>query len=109
MSTAKLTAVGHRWVGELSDFRFNIKYRPGKVNVDADTLSRIPLDMNDLTTACTEELSQEVVSATWEGTRVAQQKDVAWVAALLASSQDVVLQPNTPLEEIKHDELVQAQ
>lgn len=109
MSTAKLTAVGHRWVGELSDFRFNIKYRPGKTNIDADTLSRVPLDINDLTAVCTEELSQEVVSAAWEGTRVAQQKDVAWVAALLASSQDVVLQPSAPLEEIKHDDLIQAQ
>lgn len=28
MSTAKLNAVGHRWVGELSDFQFNIKYMP---------------------------------------------------------------------------------
>lgn len=27
MSTAKLNAVGFRWVGELSDFRFDIKYR----------------------------------------------------------------------------------
>lgn len=58
---------------------------------------------------CTEELSQEVVSAAWEGTRVAQQKDVAWVAALLASSQDVILQPSAPLQEIKHDDLIQAQ
>jgi len=41
MGTAKLNAVGHRWVGELSDFRFDVKYRPGKVNIDADTLSRI--------------------------------------------------------------------
>lgn len=45
MSTAKLNAVGHRWVGELSDFQFDIRYRPGKSNVDADSLSRLPLDM----------------------------------------------------------------
>lgn len=89
MSTAKFNAVGHRWVGELSDFRFNIKYRPRKVNIDTDTLSRAPLDINELTAAYTEELSQ-VVSAAWEGTRAAQQKDVAWVAALLAFSQDVI-------------------
>lgn len=58
---------------------------------------------------CTEELSQEVVSATWEGTRAAQRKDVAWVAALLVSSHDVILQPRAPLQEIKHDDLVQTQ
>ena len=109
MSTAKLNAVGHRWVGELSDFRFNIKYRPGKTNIDADTLSRVPLDMNNFTSVCTEEWSQEVVSAAWEGTRVAQQKYVAWAAALLASSQDVILQPRAPLQEVKPDDLMQAQ
>lgn len=65
MSTAKLNAVGHRWVGELSDFRFNIKYRPGTVNVD--TLSRLPLDIDHYISTCTEELSQDVVSASWGG------------------------------------------
>lgn len=30
LSTAKLNATGHRWVGELSEFDFSIKYRPGK-------------------------------------------------------------------------------
>lgn len=109
MSTAKLSAVSHRWVGELSDFRFSIKYRPGKANIDADTLSRVPLDISHLTSVCTEELSQEGVSAAWEGTRVAQQRDVAWAAVLLASAQDVILQPGTPLQEIKPDDLIQAQ
>lgn len=46
MSTANITAIGHRWVGELADFRFVIKYRPGKTNIDADTLSRLPFDIN---------------------------------------------------------------
>ncbi|CAI5677437.1 unnamed protein product, partial [Oreochromis niloticus] len=109
MSTAKLNAVGHRWVGELSDFRFSIKYRPGKTNIDADTLSRVPLDVNNLTSACTEELSQEVVRAAWEGARVAQQKEVVWAAVLLASSQDVMLQPGAALQEVKPDDLMQAQ
>jgi hypothetical protein len=37
LSTAKLNETGLRWVGELADF--NIRYRPGKANADADTLS----------------------------------------------------------------------
>lgn len=58
MSTAKLNAVGFRWVGELSDFRFDIWYRPGKGNVDADTLSRCPLDMSlSVHRSCLEKLS----------------------------------------------------
>ena len=44
-STAKLNACGQRWVNELADYNFSIKYRPGKVNRDADCLSRAPLDI----------------------------------------------------------------
>ena len=29
LTTAKLNATGHRWVSELADFSFTVKYRPG--------------------------------------------------------------------------------
>ena len=45
LSSAKLNATGLRWVGELADINFSIKYRPGKVHKDADTLSPMPLDI----------------------------------------------------------------
>ena len=38
---AKLNAVGHRWVASLSNYDFNLTYRAGKDNGDADLLSRI--------------------------------------------------------------------
>lgn len=109
MNTAKLNAVGHRWVGELSDFRFDIKYRPGRVNTDADTLSRVPLDIDSYVLACTEELSRDVVNAAWAGSQAAQRKDVAWVAVLLATSSDVILQPRAPVNEFSSGELARAQ
>ena len=31
LTSVKLNATGHRWVAELSDFNFTIKYRPGKL------------------------------------------------------------------------------
>ena len=42
LTSAKLDATGHRWVSELSAYNFNIKYRPGRQNSDADQLSRLP-------------------------------------------------------------------
>jgi transposase InsO family protein len=41
LSTAKLDATGHRWLAELSAYNFDVKYTPGKLNLDADALSRI--------------------------------------------------------------------
>ncbi|KAJ7986493.1 hypothetical protein DPEC_G00340450 [Dallia pectoralis] len=40
LSTAKLSAVGHRWLSALSTYDFDVKYRPGRHNIDADLLSR---------------------------------------------------------------------
>lgn len=78
--------MSHRWVGELADFCFDIRYRPGKSNVDADTLSCLPLDMERYRSVCAEELSDEVVHAVWDGSQAAELKDVAWVEALNTTS-----------------------
>ena len=40
LSTAKLDATGHRWVAALANYNFAITYRSGKLNKDADGLSR---------------------------------------------------------------------
>uniref|UniRef100_A0A8C5PXV4 Gypsy retrotransposon integrase-like protein 1 n=1 Tax=Leptobrachium leishanense TaxID=445787 RepID=A0A8C5PXV4_9ANUR len=110
MSTVKLNGVGHRWVGELSDYHFDVKYRPGKINIDADTLSRIPLDIEKYTTECTEQLSSEVVRAVWDGARAAKKKDVAWVAALSMSSMETdPTSQGSLLPRINKNELSKAQ
>ena len=41
LTTAKLDAMGHRWVAALSQHNFDIVYRTGTSNRDADALSRI--------------------------------------------------------------------
>ena len=85
MSSVKLNAVGHRWVGQLADFE--IRYKPEILNVVAVILSRCPLDINTYMSQCSKRLSEEAECATWEGSRTAQHGEVAWVAALNISSQ----------------------
>lgn len=38
LTTAKLNATGHRWLASLANF--SLQYHPGKINIDADALSK---------------------------------------------------------------------
>lgn len=44
LTSAKLDATGHLWLSALSIYNFSLKYRPGRQNLDADSLSRRPHD-----------------------------------------------------------------
>ena len=44
LTTAKLNATGLRWINQLANYQFSIKYRSGKKHIDADFLSRHPVD-----------------------------------------------------------------
>ena len=41
LSTTKLDTMGHRWVASLGPYNFALHYKRGKLNHDADALSRI--------------------------------------------------------------------
>lgn len=82
LSTAKLNSTGHRWVAELADFNFSIKYRPGKSNADADGLSRMPVDISQLMEECTRSVSQEVIGASIQGVLVGKDTPFVWVTAM---------------------------
>lgn len=47
LQTAHLGAVELRWVAQLASFNCDIKYRSGKSNVNADSLSRFPVEAPD--------------------------------------------------------------
>ena len=63
MQSSRLNANGQRWVSELSEFRFDIHYRPGIINKDADCLSRLPLDIEKYTELCSEDVSLNTFEA----------------------------------------------
>jgi hypothetical protein len=69
LTSAKLNATGLRWVADLAEFDFTIKYRPGKENVDADCLSRRPLEISELMRTCTESVEPSSVAAVMVGCR----------------------------------------
>jgi hypothetical protein len=77
LTTAKLDATGHRWLAELSTYDFDIRYKPGVKNTDADVLSRLPRE---------NVISSESVSALCHGLTVS----VAAPLEIISMSQDVV-------------------
>ena len=49
LSTAKLDALGHRWIAGLAYYNFHIHYKCGMSNVEADALLRIYWEKYDET------------------------------------------------------------
>ena len=48
LTSAKLDAMGQRWIASLANYDFKIFYYSGHLNVDADSLSRILWDMEQM-------------------------------------------------------------
>ena len=44
LTTPNLDTTGHRWVGALASFQFELKYQKGTNNRAADTLSQVPIN-----------------------------------------------------------------
>ena len=47
LTTAKLDAMGHRWITGLANYNFHIHYKSRKSNVEADALSSIDWEKGD--------------------------------------------------------------
>ncbi|KAI2652210.1 Retrovirus-related Pol polyprotein [Labeo rohita] len=117
LSTAKLNSTGHRWVAQLADFNFSIKYRPGRSNADADGLSRMPVNIDQFMEQCTGRVSQEVISPSIQGVLVGKDTPLAWatttpvhafqmVSDTSVSVVDKPLTPNQILESQKNDPVI---
>ena len=102
LTTAKLNAVGQRWVNELADFNFEIKYKPGKENVDADYLSRRPRDIKQ---HCTETVPQLVTGAVQAWVKESQTP----VVSARISVNTLTLKPDGEITRVSAEELRQKQ
>ena len=95
MTLAKLNATGHRWIADLSNFNFSIKYKLGIEYVDADALSPIPFNVDERINECTEEIPTAVYAVTKSAASVLN--DRPRVFALSTSNENVRLQANEHL------------
>jgi transposase InsO family protein len=111
LSSAKLDATGHRWLAELSNFDFDIKYRSGKKNIDADFLSRPPGEPATVS-CCPQE--QEVSIATGDCVReevvkaicsTAVQDDDEDLVAVTCMSQGVLMYQPELLDDEEEDKV----
>ena len=107
MSNTKLNANGQRWVSELSEFNFTIKYRPGIINRDADCLSRLPLDISKYQELCSKKVTPDVFQAVASAVEVQSNHDEVWVSVIAANNTD----EDVPEDEnvISINELIDAQ
>ena len=82
LPTAKLNATGFRWVSELADFSFTIKYRPGHSNKNADALSRLPMHIDSYMKLYTENVSQGDIKACRVEVGAQGRGETVWVSAV---------------------------
>ena len=96
LSTAKLDACGQRWVAELANFKFNLHYKPGPTNVDADALSRIkwPEVLTELEEREFDTLQSDGVQAACIGALVSS----GFIDTLCSSTQVIPLQSYVPTQ-----------
>ena len=101
LTTAKLNAIGLRWVSELSNYNFVIKYRRGKENIDADYLSRRPMDIGEFRKLCKHTIDREGFASAWSkgDGGVALVNNVSVQALSLDTGEDVVKVSKKELKE----------
>ena len=65
LTTPSLDAMGHRWVGALASFQFELEYQKGTDNGAVDMLSRVPINHSRQTVQSL--LEGEIVGASDRG------------------------------------------
>ena len=109
MTIAKLDDVRHRWVAELADFNFKLHYKPGKLNSDADTLSRMPLDVEKYIRGCTQSSSREELMAMVEAASVEHSEQTVWVDIKAVEALEAEVSELTGTKTLNPDDIAKMQ
>uniref|UniRef100_A0A3B3RJL8 ribonuclease H n=1 Tax=Paramormyrops kingsleyae TaxID=1676925 RepID=A0A3B3RJL8_9TELE len=116
LTSAKLNATGHRWLSALATYDFNIQYRPGRQNIDADLLSRhlpdtaLSADWTEISSPGVKAVCQISISKglTGTGRRLIDHLGVAPDTVLRTYACPIQL-GRSPLEQLSYRELREAQ
>ena len=97
LESKKLTAYSERWISELSEYNFTLKYRPGPTNKDADCLSRLPMDLEDSMRSCSETIDQDAFRAIMANVQTKQNLEESWRCVISSINADII--PFKPIPE----------
>lgn len=75
LTTAKLDATGHMRLATLASFNFDIKFRAGRHNADANALIRLPINSETVQAICNCAVPAYVESLTLSPSIVVDDKD----------------------------------
>uniref|UniRef100_A0A7M5XBV7 Uncharacterized protein n=1 Tax=Clytia hemisphaerica TaxID=252671 RepID=A0A7M5XBV7_9CNID len=100
LTTAKLNATGIRWVGELADFNFKVKYRPGKDSSDCDFMSRHP-KLEEFTESLDLDEVMSILSSS--------SNEIAWINHIHAEEGKVITPTYADIQVIQVKDLKAAQ
>jgi transposase InsO family protein len=95
LESKKLTAYSERWISELSEYNFTLKYRPGPTNKDADCLSRLPMDLESSMKSCSETIDQDTFRAIMANVQTKGDLDESWRCVIGSINADI-----TPFKQI---------
>lgn len=71
-----------RWVQELAEFNFEIKYHPGKHKVNADALSRLASDFAGYMMKCENKITSEEFQSLVTSTLASERGEGTWITSL---------------------------
>lgn len=110
LTSAKLNATGCRWVAELADFHFTIRYRPGRENIDADALSRLTTLSEKNIPEYTVELSSDSIGAMIQVVEVQCEQGMPWSFAVACQDSPTCAEiSKAPARPMPMEEIMRAQ